>query len=255
MAADTSPAPNHASDYGVTNAPTDTPTTAPGVIAVAVALPLLFLAALVGAMYLFIRRRQKRLSINTFMDESDANNPVIGSPLGAKKEELPPALNDLLRNGLPISLPLPAAARGVALSPPQRSDEDPFKDKYSAGSPVPGRGTGGGEGGGGARDTFSLFPAPVGGRKPQPPPPAPTPTPPPIPQSPKPVFSVSRSTSPADWPLSMVSEVSMGGSSSNTEVDMRFAFRELQNDDLGQQSRAGQDGEYSGWGGASEQGF
>ncbi|KAF8252208.1 hypothetical protein K440DRAFT_633446 [Wilcoxina mikolae CBS 423.85] len=173
------------------------------VIAISIAIPTIFLVALALAICLFVRRRRRlqRISIDTFMDQSDANYPEIGGPLEIRHEKLPPFLNDLLQ-GPPT--PPPSVARKTYQN--RNFPEDPFKDQYY---PMPEGRPGG---------TLSLFPPPVGRDR--------TPMqPPPIPQSPKPTFSSPRSRGKSV--LSVISEVSLNEGSPNSQSELRMAYQEL----------------------------
>lgn len=206
------PIPVDASSNGPTNAPSSdedesiskTPKgTSSTIVAVSIAIPIIFLVVLASVVYLFIRRRRKlqRLSINTFMDQSDANYPEIGSPLEVRKEKLPAFLNDLLQG--PPTPPPPIARKS------QSSAEDPFKDQYFVVSPVPEGRSGG---------TMSFFPVPAGRDRALLQPPL-------IPQSPKPTFSTPLSRGKSV--LSVISEVSLSEGSPSSQSEMRIAYQEL----------------------------
>ncbi|KAI5819843.1 hypothetical protein BZA77DRAFT_290517 [Pyronema omphalodes] len=179
--------------------------TSPSTLAVSITVPTITLFLLGAGLFFFIRRRRQksmaRLSIDTFMDTSDANNPQIGAPLDVRHEKLPAFMNDFLQNEPPP--PILAARRPsipknklIPSTPPAPIDnEDPFKDQYFVVAPVD-------EGG---QDALSIYPAPAATRRV-----------PAIPASPKPTFR--RSTSKASKSvgrtsvLSAISEVSSGGS-------------------------------------------
>lgn len=69
------------------------------IVIAAIAAPLSIFFILGLGLFLWVRRRNKlrRASITTFMDESDANQPIIGAPLDVRHEKLPPVLNGILQ--------------------------------------------------------------------------------------------------------------------------------------------------------------
>ncbi|CCX13101.1 Protein of unknown function [Pyronema omphalodes CBS 100304] len=206
-------------------AQTTTRGTSSSTLAVSITVPTISLFLLGAGLFFFIRRRRQksmaRLSIDTFMDTSDANNPQIGAPLDVRHEKLPAFLNDLLQNEPPPPIraarrpSIPKTELAPSIPPAPVDDEDPFKDQYFVVAPVDEEG---------GQDALSIYPAPAAPRRV-----------PAIPASPKPTFS--RSTSKASKSvgrasvLSAISEASSGGSpntSSAKKEVVRVAYPSLQ---------------------------
>ncbi|KAA8895139.1 hypothetical protein FN846DRAFT_997641 [Sphaerosporella brunnea] len=187
--------------------------TSPAIIATAVVVTLVALGFL-GGFFFWRRRKQrlKRLSINTFIDKYE---PQIGGPLDARREKLPDFLNDILRaNESPgiITGGPPVAASSSAQEPnPPNPPQNPFRSPGASPKPPPSMVSRG----------LPAFPKPRSRSGDVPPVPT-------IPPSPQPTRTAA--TTPATRTqsvLSAISEVSLGGNSPNTQVELRMAYQAL----------------------------